>query len=65
MTQPIPLSEVTATHIPTKDAAHYLNRSQSTLMRWQRQGISEVSSLKMQGRLSWSVKDIKKILGVK
>ena len=63
MEQPIPLSEVTKTHVPTKDAAYYLGRSQSTLMRWQRQGISEVSSLKMQGRLSWSVADIKKVLG--
>ena len=63
MKQPIPLSEVTKTHAPTKDAAYYLNRSQSTLMRWQREGISEVSSLKMQGRLSWSVADIKKVLG--
>jgi len=62
MEQPIPLSEVTKTHVPTKDAAYYLGRSQSTLMRWQRQGISEVSSLKIQGRLSWSVEDIKKLL---
>ena len=63
MEQPIPLSEVTATHVSTRDAAYYLNRSQSTMMRWQRQKISEVSSLKMQGRLSWSVADIKKVLG--
>jgi len=65
MKQPIPLSEVTATHVNTRDAAYYLNRSQYTMMRWQREGISEVSSLKMQGRLSWSVKDIKKVLNVK
>jgi len=62
MKEPIPLSEVTATHVSTREAAFYTGRSQSTLMRWQRTDVSPIRSIKVQGRLSWSVEDIKKLL---
>lgn len=51
--------------IPTKQAAHYLNRRPQTLRIWaMRDGAGPIRPLRVNGRLAWPVSEIRRLLGV-
>lgn len=58
-----PLEQVTRPTVPTDQAAYYLNRKPQTLRFWavyeQKCGIRPI---RINGRLAWSVADIKRLL---
>lgn len=59
-----PLEQVTRPHVPTEQAAYYLNRRPQTLRGWAMSG-RVLSPLKFNGRLAWPVAEIKRVLGVR
>lgn len=61
----IPLTLETRTAIPTADAAFHLNRSAQTLRVWACHEIGPIRPLRVNGRLAWSVSDIRLILNGK
>lgn len=58
------LEKVTRTHVPTGQAAYYLNRRAQTLRAWAMDG-RIVQPIRVNGRLAWPVDGIKAALGVK
>jgi hypothetical protein len=58
-----PLDRVTLTHVPTAQAAYYLNRSPQTLREWAMTG-KFIAPLRVNGRLAWPVALIRAALGV-
>ncbi|SET47051.1 hypothetical protein SAMN05216326_12928 [Nitrosomonas marina] len=59
-----PIEQEIRSHIPTKDAAHHLNRKDQTLRTWACFENGPIKPIRINGRLSWPVKEIKKVLGV-
>lgn len=59
-----PLEAVTRPNIPTDQAAYYLNRRPQTLRIWAMRQDGLLQPLRVNGRLAWPVKEIKKVLGV-
>ncbi|MER2513770.1 MAG: DNA-binding protein [Nitrosomonas ureae] len=59
-----PLEQITRPTIPTDQAAYYLNRRPQTLRIWAMRQDGLLQALRVNGRLAWPVKEIKKILGV-
>lgn len=59
-----PITSTTLTHVTTEVAAFYLSRTQWTLRRWSKDGSGPIAPTKFNGRLAWSVADIRQILGV-
>ena len=59
-----PLESVTSPTVPTDAAAFYLNRRPQTLRSWTCLGNGPIHPRRINGRLAWSVKEIKKVLGV-
>jgi hypothetical protein len=59
-----PLEQVTRPNIPTDQAAYYLNRRPQTLRIWAMKQDGLLQPLRVNGRLAWPVKEIKKVLGV-
>lgn len=59
-----PLEQVTSPTVSTGAAAHYLNRKPQTLRVWSCLENGALRPIRINGRLAWSVKEIKKILGV-
>lgn len=57
------LKDVATTHVPTQQAAFYLNRSPQTLREWAMTG-KVIPPLRINGRLAWPVADIKRVLEV-
>lgn len=58
-----PLEQVTRTHVPTEQAAYYLNRRPQTLREWSMTG-RVITPHRINGRLAWPVVELKKVLGV-
>lgn len=58
-----PLDQVTRPHVPTEQAAYYLNRRPQTLRGWAMTG-RVIQPLRFNGRLAWPVAEIKRVLGV-
>ncbi len=58
-----PLDQVTRPHVPTEQAAYYLNRRPQTLRGWAMTG-HVIQPLRFNGRLAWPVAEIKRVLGV-
>jgi hypothetical protein len=59
------LEKVNRSHVPTEQAAHYVSRQPQTLRHWAcRDGTGPLRPIRVHGRLSWSVAEIKKLLGV-
>ena len=54
-----PLDQETRTTIPTKAAAFYLNREPQTLYSWSCLGNGPIKPVRINGRISWRVADIK------
>ena len=60
-----PLALETRTTLPTSEAAAHLCRAQQTLRMWaMKSGTGPISCLRINGRLAWSVSDLKRVLGV-
>lgn len=66
MTQGIfpPLESVTSPTVPTEQTAYYLNRKPQTLRAWACLENGPIRPFRINGRLAWPVKEIKKVLGV-
>ncbi len=61
-----PLELETRPRVPTEQAAHYLNRRPQTMRTWaMNSGTGPVSCIRINGRLAWSVAEIRAVLGVK
>ncbi|SEN63620.1 hypothetical protein [Nitrosomonas marina] len=58
------IEHVTRSHIPTEQASYYLNRKPQTLRTWACFENGLIRPVRINGRLAWPVKEIKKILGV-
>jgi len=57
-----PLESVTQPAIPTNQAAYYLNRRPQTLRAWSCLENGAIRPVRINGRLSWKVSDIRAIL---
>jgi hypothetical protein len=63
-TEKFPLLELVARpHVPTEQAAYYLNRKPQTLREWAMTG-RVIQPHRLNGRLAWPVADIRRVLGV-
>ena len=62
--QPVSLALETRAALPTPEAAFHLNRAQQTLRIWAMRGSGPLQCRRINGRLSWSVADLKALLGV-
>jgi hypothetical protein len=58
------LENVTKPQLTTKEAAFYLNRAEQTLRCWAMNENGVIRPIRVNGRLAWSVSEIKDILGV-
>lgn len=58
-----PLETVTRSHVPTEQAAFYLNRRPQTLREWAMTG-KVIQPRRVNGRLAWPVAGIKQVMGV-
>ena len=56
------LPEETRSVIPTNNAAFHLNRKDQTLRGWACYEDGPIKPVRINGRLAWSVDDIKKLL---
>lgn len=59
-----PLEEVNRPTLPTLEAAYYLSRKSQTLRSWACLENGPIRPVRINGRLAWPVKEIKKVLGV-
>ena len=57
-----PLEHVSRPTVPTDAAAFYLNRQPQTLRSWSCLENGALRPIRINGRLAWSVSDIKKLL---
>ncbi|MEQ1621811.1 MAG: hypothetical protein ABL919_10430 [Methylococcales bacterium] len=60
----IPLDQVSRPTVPTDAAAHYLNRKPQTLRAWACLENGPLRPIRINGRLAWSVAEIKALTGV-
>jgi hypothetical protein len=51
--------------VDTAAAAHYLNRRPQTLRKWAAYQTGPVNPIRINGRLAWPVKELRRLLGVK
>ncbi|HMU63433.1 MAG: DNA-binding protein [Nitrosomonas sp.] len=59
-----PIEQITRYALSTEEAAHYLNRRPQTLRVWAMHENGLIRPLRINGRLAWPVKEIKKVLGM-
>jgi hypothetical protein len=59
-----PLELETRTAVDTACAAHHLNRQPQTMRGWASRAEGPLRPIRVNGRLAWSVADLKRILGV-
>lgn len=59
-----PIEQITLAAVSTEQAAFYLNRRPQTLRIWAMKEDGLIRPLRINGRLAWPVKEIKKVLGV-
>lgn len=58
----IPLDQESRTALPTREAAHHLNRKMQTLHIWACKENGPIRPTRINGRLAWLVADIKRVL---
>lgn len=61
---PTPLYQETRATLPTPEAAFHLNRAKQTLRVWAMRENGPIRPIRVNGRLAWSVIEIKRLLGV-
>lgn len=59
-----PIQDVTSPTVATEQAAFYLNRKEQTLRAWACAENGPIRPKRINGRLAWSVADIKALLGI-
>ncbi|PSJ18336.1 hypothetical protein [Nitrosomonas supralitoralis] len=59
-----PLDSNTQPTLPTDATAFYLNRKSQTLRSWASLENGPIRPIRINGRLAWPVREIKKVLGV-
>lgn len=59
-----PLELVNRPTVPTEQAAHYLLRRPQTLRCWACKEDGPLRPLRINGRLAWSVSELRRVLGV-
>jgi hypothetical protein len=59
-----PLESVTRPTVPTEQAAYYLDRKPQTMRGWACLEHGPIRPVRVNGRLAWPVKEIRKILGL-
>jgi hypothetical protein len=59
-----PIEAVTRPALTTNEAAHYLNRRPQTLRGWACQENGPLRPIRINGRLAWSVSELRRVLGV-
>ena len=60
----LPLDQESRPAIETAAAAHYLNRRPQTLRGWACNEDGPLRPIRVNGRLAWSVAEIRKLMGV-
>lgn len=60
----IPLDREARSALPTPEAARHLNRSQQTLRLWAMRENGPIRPMRINGRLAWSVAELRRILNV-
>jgi hypothetical protein len=63
-TQPVALEQETRSGLPTREAAFHLSRAQQTLRLWAMREDGPLRPVRVHGRLSWPVAELKRVLGV-
>lgn len=58
------LDQETRSHVPTDQAAYYLSRRPQTLRAWSCDEDGPLRPIRVNGRLAWSVAQIRELLGV-
>lgn len=58
------IDQIALAAVPTEQAAFYLNRRPQTLRIWAMRENGLIRPIRINGRLAWPVKEIKKVLGV-
>lgn len=58
------IDQITRSAITTEEAAYYLNRKPQTLRVWAMREDGLIRPIRINNRLAWPVKEIKKLLGV-
>lgn len=58
------IDQITRSAITTEEAAYYLNRKPQTLRVWAMREDGLIRPIRINNRLAWPVKEIKKVLGV-
>lgn len=58
----LPLEQETRSHVETACAGHHLNRKEQTLRSWASTEAGPIRPIRINGRLAWSVADIKRLL---
>lgn len=58
----ISLDQENRTALPTREAAHHLNRKMQTLHIWACKENGPIRPTRINGRLAWLVADIKRVL---
>lgn len=56
------LDQENRTTLPTREAAHHLNRKMQTLHTWACKENGPIRPARINGRLAWLVADIKRVL---
>lgn len=59
-----PLERETRAALPTPEAAFHLNRAQQTLRLWAMRENGPIRPVRINGRLAWSVTELRRILNV-
>lgn len=59
-----PLTQELRSALCTNEAAAHLNRAPQTLRQWAMRESGPIRALRVNGRLAWSVADIKRVMGV-
>ena len=62
--QLVPLAHETRSALPTPEAAAHLNRAPQTLRLWACREDGPLRPTRINGRLAWSVAELKQLLGV-
>lgn len=58
------IEKITLAAVPTEQAAFYLNRRPQTLRIWAMKESGLIRPIRINKRLAWPVKEIKKVLGI-
>jgi hypothetical protein len=59
-----PLESITRANVPTPEAAYHLNRKEQTLRGWACFENGPIQPLRINGRLAWPVRDLRRVLGL-